>query len=108
MPELIEVWTVEMAVPHPVKEFCEVFGYPHQTTCGKVMYVNSHYLTEAEAWEKWRKDNTLHLEYLGSRVIEAREALAKCNEAAADQAALLAEGADLYEAFLRRTGTPAA
>ena len=38
----------ECAVPYEA----ETFGYPHTTTTGDVQYENTHFRTEAEAWNK--------------------------------------------------------
>jgi len=34
---------------------CEKFGYPNKTTIGDVMYENTHFLTEEEAWRSIAK-----------------------------------------------------
>ena len=34
----------------PVPMECEVFGYPNKTVEGEVMYSNTHFLSEEEAW----------------------------------------------------------
>jgi len=65
---------------HGVEMECEQFGHPHFTTCGEAMYDNTHFRTEAEAWDKIRRscEATMHIlarniEECEARLIELRE-----------------------------------
>jgi hypothetical protein len=35
----------------PVPFECEVFGYPNKTTDGETMFINTHFLSEGDAWD---------------------------------------------------------
>ena len=35
----------------PIPFECEEFGYPNKTTDGETMFINTHFLSEGEAWD---------------------------------------------------------
>jgi len=39
----------------PVPFECEVFGHPNKTTDGETMFINTHFLSEGDAWDSLLK-----------------------------------------------------
>lgn len=65
---------------------CEVFAHPHNDAEGDTIYVNTHFATEAEAWEASEAEAAAHVSLAASGVKHARSALAKAEKEAADAA----------------------
>ena len=48
---MIKVYRGTDGDTEPVNFECEKFGWPNKTTTGEMMFINTHFRTEKEAWE---------------------------------------------------------
>lgn len=81
---LIQVWKAGATSPEP--QTCETPGWPNVTTCGEKMYVNTHFDTKAEAWERVRSSCEAGLSMAARRVEDAERALSNARTEAAEAA----------------------
>lgn len=70
----------------PVAVECETPGYPNRDTDGAVMYNNSHWPTEAEAWVAGHGDIDAELSYRTDEVAKLRRAVTRAERELADAA----------------------
>lgn len=82
--------------PRPIAVECEVPSYPHCDADGKTIFVNTHFLSEAEAWDRVVSEHDAGLSMEARRVKNLRAELAEAEKQLAD-AAILAT--DAREAF---------
>jgi hypothetical protein len=73
---------------------------------GCTIYVNTHFKTEAEAWEKLMREVEAGVSLAGSRVLEVRSRLQDANRYAADQAAEYTTVRDRYRDWQRAQENP--
>lgn len=66
----------------PVEMECEKFGYPYHTNIGELMYLNTHFLTEEEAWASIMKSVEAGIRLAGSDVITAEKVFEKAKDKA--------------------------
>lgn len=65
---------------------CEEAGYPHLDADGETQFDNTHFDTEAEAWESARADAEARISLAGSEVERLEGALRRAQEEAAEAA----------------------
>ena len=68
---------------------------------GCTIYVNTHFPTEAEAWERLMREVEAGVSLAGSRVLEVRSRLRDANQYAADQTAEYVTARDRYRDWQR-------
>lgn len=88
--------------PAPVRVWCEKPGYPHPDADGVTQYDNHHFDTEDAAWARLRDDVRAHVRWAGTRVEEAKRALAEAQANAGDAAELFARVEDGFAGVQRR------
>ena len=71
----------------PVEMECEEFGYPKRTTDGEIMYSNTHFKTELEAWNSIIKSVEAGVSLAGDTVLSCQRGLRRANERAGQAAA---------------------
>jgi hypothetical protein len=67
----------------PVEMECEVFGFPYRTTTGEKMYVNTHFLTESEAWESIKASARASIKLADDYLIEIKDEMERAKQIAA-------------------------
>ncbi|MCP4745682.1 MAG: hypothetical protein GY874_06005 [Desulfobacteraceae bacterium] len=72
---LIPVWRGATDKTKPIKMWCKKFGYPHKTTCGETMYVNTHFRTEPQAWDRLMNDSNANVRLAALDVQMAKKRL---------------------------------
>jgi hypothetical protein len=102
--KLITAWATDCGSDQtePVEQFCKEFGYPHKTECGATMYANTHFLIEADAWQKLLDNRAHWVKTNGRFVASAREHLREAAAAAALAAEHYAVASEKFEAFKAR------
>jgi len=78
-----------MIKPEPVK--CKRPGHPNLDANGYTMYVNTHFLTEAEAWRHLQNEREAHLRNAAASVEYAEEELKKAQARLLEAGKLLAK-----------------
>lgn len=76
------VWRGADSDSAPVRMECERFGHPHKTMTGETMYINTHFLTEEQAWESIRVSCEVAICRSGEQVTYAQSQLASAKEKA--------------------------
>lgn len=98
------VWFVSDSVEIPEPVECEAPGYPNRDVKGRVMYLNSHYATEAEAWDFLLSSGRAGQDLARVEYEEAQQRRARAVEKLAIEAARRSRIEEGYEDFKRRSG----
>jgi hypothetical protein len=85
----------------PVWVHCPEGRYPAKDADGQVVYINSHFDTEAAAWKNLLDNSEAGVRLAGSQVKRAKQQLLEANQDAADQAAEFATVRDNYRDWQR-------
>ena len=96
------VWRGTDGDTAPVAVECQAFGHPNLDSDGRMMFENTHFRTEAEAWQSILSNVDDAVSLTGRRVAELRSALAKYESIAAKAAADYATAHDGFKALLRK------
>jgi hypothetical protein len=97
----VKVWKLTSEnIPREVE--CEVFKYPHTDADGDTIFENTHWLTEAEAWDYALTDANARISLAARSVRDARQRLAQEEKEAADAALMLAAVLAGREEFARQ------
>ena len=99
------VGTDGMDSPRAVK--CAAVGYPHRDADGSVQYENTHFDTEAEAWESIRRSAAAQVELDGAGVEQARVSLREAEGRGAEAAARFSRVESSFRLWCSRQSTPA-
>ncbi len=99
----MKVWKGTDGMTAPEERECEKFGWPNRDSAGEEMFRNTHFRTEAEAWESIRASVEAGVSLSGHRVNDAREQLRRIEQQAADAASEYATAMDGYRRFQRDT-----
>ena len=70
----------------PVEMECYEFGYPNKTTTGEIMYANTHFKTERDAWESILRSVKAGVEIAGHDVANIENKLIKAQKMAGEAA----------------------
>lgn len=92
-------------VPEPVE--CDVPGYPNRDKQGRVMYLNSHFATEAEAWAHLLRSGEAGQSLSAIAYDEAKRKLEKATTQLAEDAARRCRIEDGFAEFKRRSASRA-
>lgn len=93
----LEIWTFdanpERRIARPIRTSCdaEKFGYPNVDDEGRAMFVNTHFRTEAEAWERLIAEVVAIERTFASRYRQAQQRLSEATEELAAAAAFSSE-----------------
>jgi len=68
----------------PVEMECDEFGHPNKTTCGETMFINTHFRTEAEAWDSILTSAQAGIELAGCAVSLCQKQMMKAKDEASD------------------------
>lgn len=68
------------SITEPEAVQCDEVGYPHRDAQGRIQYDNTHYDTEAEAWERLVEGAEAWVSLAGDGIRTAREALRRAEE----------------------------
>lgn len=104
--ELVTVWFAGDGVTKPEAVACESPGYPNRDVEGRVMYHNSHFGTEAEAWARIMDNAEAAVSLTGRDVEQARTALRLANRRAGAAAVRFAKVRDNHDAWLNSIASP--
>ena len=85
----------------PIRVHCPNGRYPAKDADGQVVYINSHFDTEAAAWKSLLDNSQAGVSLAGSQVKRAKQQLLEANQDAAEQAAEFATVRDNYRDFVR-------
>lgn len=89
----------------PLECTCEKVGYPNDCTLpnGETerQYVNTHFVTKAEAWKNLLESSDAGVSLGGSRVAQCKQELLRAQIQAADDAERWAKVRDGYRKFQR-------
>lgn len=94
---MITVWRGTDGDLEPVKMECEAFGYPNYTGTGERMWDNSHFRTEAEAWNSILKSVMAYIALAARNVEHARGKLSAAEKESADACIAFVAAHDNYE-----------
>ena len=75
--------------------------YPEKDADGETIFVNKHFTTEEEAWERVMAEASAGVSLSGRSVIDAEERLLGAQKAAASSAAEYVKAKDNYEEWKR-------
>lgn len=70
----------------PVEMECDAHGYPNATSTGEIMYENTHFKTEAEAWDSIAVSVKAMVELTGIDVRDCQARLGRAHESAGEAA----------------------
>jgi hypothetical protein len=87
---MITVWRGSDGDDAPVEMQCKVFGFPNRTSSGEQMYQNTHFRTEAEAWQSILRSAKAGLSLSNSRLESCRVVLAEAERDMVERGARLA------------------
>lgn len=94
---MITVWRGTDGDLQPVKMECEGLAYPNLTSTGEQMWSNTHFKTEAEAWNSILKSVVSGIARAAGYVKGAQSALTAAQEQAGDAAVALVAAHDNYD-----------
>lgn len=100
----MKVWKGSDGMTAPEERECEVFGYPNRDSRGDTMYKNTHFRTEAEAWESIRESVQAGVSLTGHSVTYAKEQLRQVETQAAKAVEEFAVAMDGYRRFMASKG----
>jgi hypothetical protein len=64
----------------PFEMQCEEFGFPNRTTCGEIMYSNTHFLTREEAINSIRESAEAGIRFAAGRIEHVQKQLRDCEQ----------------------------
>jgi hypothetical protein len=85
----------------PVRVLCPRGRYPERDAEGHQVFVNSHFDTEQEAWQRLLDNAEAGVSLAGGRVKEARQRVLDANQYAAEMAVEFQTVRDQYRDFVR-------
>ncbi|WP_376956440.1 hypothetical protein ABNQ39_00305 (plasmid) [Azospirillum sp. A26] len=88
--------------PRPVTVECEVPAYPNADADGCTIYENTHFLSEAEAWERVLAEHDAGLSLEARRVKNLRAELEAAEKSTATAAILATEAREAFRQWERR------
>jgi len=86
----------------PVEFECEVFGWPNKTTDGEMMFFNTHFRTEKEAWDSINRSWEAGVSLDANALQNARNDVAKWEKILADDVLKAQESKVKYEEWRTR------
>jgi hypothetical protein len=98
---MITVWFADDGAEAPEPVECETPGYPRRDVQGRTMYVNSHFATEAAAWEVLQDRGRASQDCARIDYENAQRQLQRCTEALATAAARRSRIDAAYAEFKR-------
>lgn len=91
--------------PAPESVECERPGYPNKDAQGRVMYENSHFRTEEEAWHSLLKNAEAGLRLCASALEDAQERVRQETERTAAAGLRLAKVMEAHKDWQRQRST---
>lgn len=85
----------------PIQVECDVVGFPNVDADGETQFVNSHFDTEAEAWEKGKSETLAWISLVGSEIERLEGVLAAKREDAGRASVAWKNFKQAYERFQR-------
>lgn len=99
------VYKVGEEMVEPVE--CETPGYPNRDVNGEVMYHNTHFEIEAEAWQQTLAEAEARLVMAARRVEELRKKLAEAGDELVEASLIHVRTRNNYQEWKRKTAKPA-
>lgn len=85
----------------PVPVVCEVPGYPNRDADGNVMYDNTHFENEADAWERLIQEHAAGVKLFCGEFRDLEVRMRRVKDLIAKYACLLTETQERYEWWKR-------
>lgn len=100
---IVYKWNTE--APHPIAVECDKPGFPHFDADGEMMFDNTHFATEEEAWEALVQDREAGLSLSARELRRLQAKVREITDETAEAGAQLVEVRKNYERWKRDRAT---
>lgn len=101
------VFRADLRTFEVIPVLCENIGYPHRDVNGDIMYENSHFLTEEDAWTQVFVEADSWRELATRRVVEAQHKLQHVKDECVNASVMFQSVKERYGAWKANNGVNA-